>query len=101
MGIITFLAERVTTESMDGKRIHVTLEADMKVVVEDMDIEDRLHEIEPVDIVTTLGAPAILGAMCETHFDQWVRDGGDYYEALNAIGIERIQEWIESYTGGE
>ncbi|AHZ77218.1 hypothetical protein DW66_2707 [Pseudomonas putida] len=39
--------------------------------------------------------------MGEQHFSAWVEANGDFYEALNAIGIERIREWISDYTSGE
>lgn len=98
---ITFVAKSITLDSNDYQTLHVSLEADMKDVVEEMSCEDRLHEIEPVDIVETVGATKLLNAMAETQFEEWVKNHGDYYEALNAIGIERIREWIDTYTGGE
>lgn len=98
---ISFVAKSVALEGHDYPTLHVTLEADMKDVVEDMSCEDRLHEIEAADIVQAAGATNLLNAMGEQHFAEWVKNHGDYYEALNAIGIEKIREWIESYTGGE
>jgi len=101
MSTITFEAEHVGIEPGNYKKFQVTLEADMKEVVEDMDLDDRLHQVEPSDIVETVGAVNLLNAMSEQHFDQWVAAHGDFYEALNAIGIERIREWIDDYTSGE
>lgn len=102
MGVINFQAESVVIEPVDFKRVEVRLEADMKEVVADMDLEDRLHEIEPIDVIETVGATHLLNAMSEKHFTQWLEIGqGDFYEALNAIGFTRIQEWIDDYTGGE
>lgn len=101
MSTIQFFAEGVTIEPWTGNQVHVTLDAKMTDVVEDMSVSDRLHEIEPIDIVECAGPVKLLNAMSEPHFWQWVEDGGDYYEALNAIGIEKIREWIDTYTGGE
>lgn len=101
MSIIHFQAEAISIEPAGYKAFEVVLEADMKEVVADMDLEDRLHEVEPADIVETVGAVNILNAMSETHFEKWVEAHGDYYEALNAIGIEKIREWIDTYTSGE
>lgn len=98
---ITFEAEHVGIEPGNYNKFQVVLEADMKEVVADMDLEDRLHEIEPADVVETVGALKLLNAMSEPHFEQWVTEHGDYYEALNAIGIEKIREWIDTYTSGE
>jgi hypothetical protein len=98
---ITFEAEHIGVEPGNYNKFQVVLEADMKEVVADMDLEDRLHEIEPADIVETVGAVNLLNAISETHFDQWVKAHGDYYEALNAIGIEKIREWVDTYTSGE
>lgn len=101
MSTIQFFAESVSVQAQGVMSVHVTLDADMKNVVEDMDVKDRLHEIEPSDIVETVGAATLLDAMDETHFDKWVAANGDFYEALNAIGIERIREWIDDYTSSE
>lgn len=102
MGVINFKAEYIQIDPAGGGTFEVTLDADMKNVVEGMDLEDRLHEIEPADIVETVGATHLLNAMSEKHFTEWLEVGqGDFYEALNAIGFTRIQEWIDDYTSGE
>ena len=101
MSTIQFFAESVTVQAQGVMSVHVTLDADMKNVVEDMDLEDRLHQVEPSDVVEQLGAVSLLNAMGEQHFDQWVKANGDYYEALNAIGIEKIQEWVNDYCNAE
>lgn len=98
---IQFFAQDVTVSAHNGTQIHVTLEANMTDVVEDMSVSDRLHEIEPIDVVESMGPVKLLNAMSEPHFEQWVSEHGDFYEALNAIGIERIREWIDDYTSGE
>lgn len=98
---IVFEAENVIVEAAGYQCVQVTLDADMKTVVEDMDLCDRLHEVEASDVVEEIGAVKLLDAMGENHFQEWVKANGDFYEALNAIGIERIQEWIADYTGGE
>jgi len=101
MSIIQFFAQGVTVDVFDSKQVHVTLDANMTDVVEDMSVSDRLHEIEPIDIVESAGAVKLLNAMGEIHFDEWVQAHGDYYEALNAIGIEKIQEWLDTYVSCE
>lgn len=101
MSTIQFFAESVTVQAQGVMSVHVTLDADMKNVVEDMDLEDRLHQVEPSDVVEHLGAANLLNAMAEQHFGQWVKANGDYYEALNAIGIEKIQEWVNDYCSAE
>lgn len=101
MSIIHFQAEAISIEPAGYKAFEVVLEADMKEVVADMDLEDRLHDIELVDIVDTIGPVKLLNAISEIHFSKWVEEHGDYYEALNAIGIEKIREWIDTYTSGE
>lgn len=101
MNTITFEAANVTIEAGDYQTFRVVLEADAKSVVEDIDLEDRLHDIEPADIVETIGAEKILSAISEVHFSKWIEANGDYYEALNAIGIEKIREWIDTYTSGD
>ena len=98
---IQFFAQDVTVSAHNGTQIHVTLEAKMTDVVEEMSVSDRLHEIESIDIVETVGAVKLLNAMSEPHFEQWAAEHGDFYEALNAIGIERIREWIDDYTSGQ
>lgn len=101
MSKITFKAHDVQLESFCGQSMLVTVEADLLAVVEDIPVSDRLHDVEASDIVEAKGADFLLQAMGEQHFDEWIKNQGDYYEALNAIGVERIQEWLESYTGGE
>lgn len=100
MSEITFRAHNVELQAYCGNTILVTVEADLTNVVEDIPVQDRVHDVEPRDIVNACGSIALLSAMDESDFTHWVKDGGDYYEALNAIGIEKILEWIESYTGG-
>lgn len=98
---ISFLADEVSVSSAHFDQVMVTLEADMCAVVEDISVAERLYELDPSQIVATAGAINLLNAMSEPHFAQWVKANGDFYEALNAIGIERIQEWISDYTGGD
>lgn len=101
LSTITFVAKSVQLEGHDYPNLHVTLEADMTNVVEDMSCEDRLYEIEPSDIVETVGATKLLNAMSEKHFAEWVKEHGDFYEILNAVGYDGIREWMDDYTGGE
>ena len=101
MGEITFKARDVQLEAFCGNTMLVTLEADLTAVVEDIPVVERLHDLDPADIVSTVGAVNMLNAMGEQHFDQLVKANGDYYEALNAIGIEKIQEWINDYCSAE
>lgn len=98
---IVFDAESVIVEAAGYQLVQVTLDADMTAVVEDMDLSDRLHNLEASDVVEEMGAPKLLDAMSEPHFSEWVKAHGDFYEVLNAIGIECIHEWIADYTGGE
>lgn len=101
MSSITFRAHDVQLQAYCGDTILVTIEADLTTVVEDIPVSDRLHDVELSDIVETAGPINLLNAMGEQHFSAWVEANGDFYEALNAIGIERIQEWISDYTSGE
>lgn len=101
MSSITFKAHDVQLEPFCGNTMLVTVEADLTAVVEDIPVADRLHDVDPADIVETAGPVSLLNAMGEQHFSAWVEASGDFYEALNAIGIERIQEWISDYTSGE
>lgn len=101
MGQITFRAHDVQVQAYCGDTMLVTIEADLTSVVEDIPVVERLYDIDPADIVSTVGAVNMLNAMGEQHFGQWVKSNGDYYEALNAIGIERIQEWVNDYCSAD
>lgn len=98
---IVFDAQSVTVEAAGYELLEVTLAADMTAVVEDMELCDRLHGLEASDVIGEMGSVKLLDAMGEQHFAEWVKANGDFYEALNAIGIERIHEWLADYTSGE
>lgn len=100
MSKISFRAHDLEIEAFCGNSVLVTVEADLTAVVEDIPVVERLYDLDPSDVVATVGAVNILNAMGEQHFDEWVKANGDFYEALNAIGIERIHEWLADYTGG-
>lgn len=99
--ILIFEAESCLVEPGTYERLQIRVEADARDVVAEMDVDDRLYQIEPSDIVEELGANKLLSAMGEKHFAEWVLANGDFYEALNAIGIERIREWIDDYCSQE
>lgn len=101
MSQITFKAHGVSLEAFCGNTMLVTVEADLTAVVEDIPVAERLHDVHAADIVESKGAPFLLNAMGEQHFAKWVEANGDYYEALNAIGIEKIQEWVNDYCSAE
>lgn len=101
MSIINFEARAVSVDPGNYEKLQVTLDADPREMVADIDVDDRLHDIEPSDIIDEVGAAKLLGAMGEKHFAEWVIGNGDFYEALNAIGIERIREWMDDYCGAE
>lgn len=101
MSTVTFEAKAVSIEAGNYEKFSVTIEADAREIVADIDVDDRLHDIEPADIIEEVGAAKLLGAMGEKHFSEWVIGNGDFYEALNAIGIERIREWMDDYCSTE
>ena len=98
MATISFKAESVSVEGTPRTGdVMVTVEADPRAVVEGMDVDDRLYELEPRDIIDEMGALKILQAFTEEEIAAWLRDGmTDTTDMLNAIGMDDIHEYLNN-----
>jgi hypothetical protein len=96
METTAFKAEKVSVEH-DYRGMTVTVEGDPKKIVEDMALDDRLHDLEVRDVIDFLGSTEVLQAMTEEDLSDWLKDGEtDPTDMLNAIGEEAVLEWLNN-----
>lgn len=96
METTVFKADKVSME-MDYRGMTVTVEGDPKKIVEDMALDDRLHDLEVRDVIDFLGSTDVLQAMTEEDLTEWLSSAEtDPIDMLNAIGEEAVLEWLNS-----
>lgn len=95
---ITFEADSVQVESVGrNSQVRVTVDAQPREVAAGLDIDDRLHDLEPHEIVNHIGATKLLETMDEHEICAWLSSSSaDPSEFLNAIGEEAVLEWLNS-----
>ena len=96
---ITFQAESATITV--GERYHsglvtVCVDAKGQDVAEQLDLDDRLHDLEMRDIIDEVGSTELLDAIRPEEFTEWVSKSSSdgYIDLLNAIGLEAIHEHL-------
>lgn len=96
METTVFKADKVSME-MDYRGMTVTVEGNPKRIVEDMALDDRLHDLEVRDVIDFLGSTEVLQAMTEEDLSEWLSNAEtDPIDMLNAIGEEAVLEWLNS-----
>lgn len=96
MGTITFNASDAHITAAAPDQFVITIEGDLRDIADNMDIDDRLHDIHPRDIIDEVGATKLLDAFSAQEITTWVQDTqtDTYYDLLNAIGLESIREYL-------
>lgn len=91
-----FSAESVSVEGrVRTGNVMVTVEGNPRDIVEDMALEDRLFDLEPRDIIDTVGPAKLLQWFTVEELTTWVQDElTDPTDLLNAIGDEAIHEYL-------
>ncbi|WP_416425622.1 hypothetical protein RAM80_07660 [Pseudomonas sp. App30] len=95
---ITFDAESVSVESVGRNgQVRVTVDAQPREIAAELDIDDRLLDLEPHEIVNHIGAGKLLETMDEAEIVAWLSNGDvDPTEFLSAIGEEAVLRWLNN-----
>lgn len=95
---IAFEAESVIVESVGrNSQVRVTVDAQPREIAAELDIEDRLYDLEPHEIVNFVGASKLLDTMDEKEIAQWLNSSQvDPADFLSAIGEKAVLEWLNN-----
>lgn len=95
---ITFDADSVSVEGVGrSSHVRVTVDAQPRDIAAELDIDDRLHDLEPHEIVNHIGADKLLDTMDEAEISSWLSSSSvDPTEFLSAIGEQAVLEWLNS-----
>ena len=95
---ITFDADSVTIESVGrNSQVRVTIDGRGSDIAEALQIDDRLHDLEPHEIVNHIGAGKLLETMDEAEISGWLSSSSaDPNDFLSAIGEETVLKWLNN-----
>lgn len=95
---ITFDADSVSVESVGrNSQVRVTVDGKGSDIAEALHIDDRLHDVEPHEIVNHVGAGKLLETMDEDEISEWLTSSNvDPNDFLSAIGEETILKWLNN-----
>lgn len=98
---ITFPADSVSVDSTyHNSGVSVTVEANGREVAAQLDLDDRLHELDPVHIVSEVGATELLEQIGEEEVRSWLLANSDPDDTLEHIGLDKIHEFL-SHEGDD
>lgn len=95
---ITFDADSISVESVGrNSQVRVKVEGKGSDIAESLHIDDRLHDLEPHEIVNHVGAGKLLETMDEAEISEWLASSDvDPTEFLSAIGEEEVLRWLNN-----
>lgn len=95
---ITFEADGVSVESLGRTgQLRVTVDCKGSDVAEALEIDDRLYDLEPHEIVNHVGAGKMLETMDEAEISEWLASSNvDPNDFLSAIGEETVLKWLNN-----
>ena len=95
---ITFDADSVSVEGVGrSSHVRVTVDAQPRDIAAELDIDDRLHDLEPHEIVNHIGAGKLLETMDEAEISEWLASSNvDPNDFLGAIGEETVLKWLNN-----
>lgn len=92
---ITFPADSVSVDSTyHTSGVSVTVEANGREIAAKLDLDDRLHDLDPVDIVSEAGADNLLQQIGEDEVRTWLLANSDPDDTLEYIGLDKIHEFL-------
>ena len=92
---ITFEADTASVVTSYGtSSIIVTVEASGREIAGKLDLDDRLYDLDPVDIVGEVGAVELLQQIGEEDVRKWLIENSDPDDTLEFIGLEKINEYL-------
>ncbi|MFG3451200.1 hypothetical protein [Stutzerimonas stutzeri] len=100
---ITFKVDRVVAEQAGyayGSQLNLTVDASGRDIAEQLDLDDRLYDLDPSDILLEVPAEKMLEAIGEEDVRKWLLANSDPDDTLEAIGEEKISEFM-SHAGSD
>lgn len=98
---ITFPADSVSVDSTyHNSGVSVTVQANGREVAAQLDLDDRLHDLDPVDIVSEVGAETLMQQIGEEEVRAWLLANSDPDDTLEHIGLDKIDEFM-SHRGDD
>lgn len=98
---ITFPADSVSVDSTyHTSGVMVTVEANGREIAAKLDLDDRLYDLDPVDIVSEVGATELLEQIGEEEVRAWLLANSDPDDTLEHIGLDKIHEFL-SHEGDD
>ncbi|MNH37947.1 hypothetical protein D3C79_989160 [compost metagenome] len=92
---ITFPADSVSVDSTyHTSGVSVTVTANGREIAAQLDLDDRLHDLDPVDIVSEVGATTLLEQIGEEEVRVWLLANSDPDDTLEHIGLDKIHEFV-------
>lgn len=98
---ITFPADSVSVDSTyHTSGVSVTVEAHGREIAAKLDLDDRLHDLDPVDIISEVGVENILESIDEDVVRKFLLENSDPDDTLEYIGLDKIHEFL-SHSGDD
>ncbi len=98
---INFPADSVNVDSsVRTGGVNVTVTGNGRDIAAQLDLDDRLHDLDPIDIVGELGAAKLLEQIGEEEVRKWLLANSDPDETLDQIGLDKIDEFL-SHCGDD
>jgi hypothetical protein len=92
---ITFPAESVSVDSSyHTSGVMVTVEANGREIAAKLDLDDRLYDLDPVDIISEVGVENILESIDEDVVRKFLLENSDPDDTLEHIGLDKIHEFL-------
>lgn len=96
---ITFLAESLHAETnSNSSNLIVTVDVDARALADKLDLDDRLHDLDPTDIADHVGNEELLEAIGEDEVRKWLLANSDPDDTLEYIGLDKIHEYLSHGT---
>nr|WP_314877291.1 hypothetical protein [uncultured Pseudomonas sp.] len=92
---ITFPADSVSVDSSyHTSGVMVTVEANGREIAAKLDLDDRLYDLDPVDIISEVGVENILESIDEDVVRKFLLENSDPDDTLEHIGLDKIHEFL-------
>ena len=96
---ITFPAESVIVDSTyHTSGVIITVEANGREIAAKLDLDDRLYDLDPVDIIGEVGVENILESIEEEDIRKFLLENSDPDDTLEHIGLDKIHEFLSHGT---
>ncbi|WP_095067869.1 hypothetical protein [Pseudomonas sp. Irchel 3A18] len=92
---ITFPASSVSIEGRyQTVGVSVTVIGSGREIAAQLDLDDRLHDLDAVDVVSEVGAAKLLEQIGEEEVRTWLLANSDPDDTLEHIGSDKIHEYL-------